>query len=289
MIIGGNKEAVIANIQRRVKAGEFNAKVEVGDPQMTTAAQVAIAERAIARHDRLDYRLNNLVARGAMNVAARIVNRHTHYTGMDHLRRLRGGAIITSNHFNPLENLVERRLVQKALHRRMFIVSQATNLDFPGALGFLMNYADTIPISPSTQYMARIFPDTLGRVMAAGQLVLMYSEQEMWFNYRKPRPVKRGAYYYAARLGVPIVSCFVEIQDVGRPDNDEFNQVRYVEHVLPLIYPDPALSVRMNSEQMMQQDYQQKVAAYEQAYGRPLTYDFSPDDIAGWRQPQQQS
>lgn len=283
MIIGGDKEAVIANIQERVRAGEFNAKVEVGDPQMTVAAQAAIAERALARHDRLDYRVNNLVARGAMNVAARVVNRHTRYTGMDHLRQLRGGAIITSNHFNPLENLIERRLVQKSLHRRMFIVSQATNLDFDGGLGFLMNYADTIPISPSTSYMARTFPDALARVMAANQLVLMYSEQEMWFNYRKPRPVKRGAYYYAARLGVPIVSCFVEIQDTGKVDNAEFNQVRYVEHVLPLIYPDPRLDARANSEHMMAVDYQQKVAAYEQAYGRPLTYDFTPDDIAGWR------
>lgn len=32
----------------------------------------------------------------------------------------------------------------------------------------------------------------------------------------------------------------------------------------------------------MAQDYRQKVAAYEQAYGKKLTYDFDESDIAGW-------
>ena len=35
----------------------------------------------------------------------------------------------------------------------------------------------------------------------------------MWYNYRKPRPLKQGAYYYAAKNNVPIISCFTEIID----------------------------------------------------------------------------
>jgi len=34
---------------------------------------------------------------------------------------------------------------------------------------------------------------------------------------------------------------------------------------------------------MMATDYQQKKAAYEAAYDKPLTYRAEPDDIAGWR------
>ncbi|MEE1524319.1 MAG: 1-acyl-sn-glycerol-3-phosphate acyltransferase, partial [Lacticaseibacillus paracasei] len=37
-----------------------------------------------------------------------------------------------------------------------------------------------------------------------------------------------------------------------------------------------------NSFQMMQRDYAQKRQAYEAAYGKPLTYAFSDQDIAGW-------
>ena len=53
-------------------------------------------------------------------------------------------------------------------------------------------------------------------------------------------------------------------------------------HVLKPIYPDPKKTVRQNSIDMMNQDYAQKVEAYERAYGKKLTYDFEEDDIAGW-------
>ena len=107
----------------------------------------------------------------------------------------------------------------------------------------------------------------------------------MWFNYRKPRPLKRGLYYYAARLNAPIISCFVEMQDLQKPDNKQFNQIRYLVHILPIIYPQARLSDRDNSYYMMQQDYQQKKAAYEAAYQQKLTYDFETGDIVGWRSP----
>ena len=33
---------------------------------------------------------------------------------------------------------------------------------------------------------------------------------------------------------------------------------------------------------MCEADYQAKVACYEHCYGKALTYDFTPWDIAGW-------
>ena len=66
-------------------------------------------------------------------------------------------------------------------------------------------------------------------------------------------------------------------------DNDEFYNVDYVAHVLKPIYPDPKKSVKENAREMAEKDYKQKVAAYEKAYGKKLTYDLHLDDIAGWR------
>jgi hypothetical protein len=34
---------------------------------------------------------------------------------------------------------------------------------------------------------------------------------------------------------------------------------------------------------MRDQDYRQKVAAYEQAFHEPLTYQWEANDIVGWR------
>ena len=112
--------------------------------------------------------------------------------------------------------------------------------------------------------------------------MLIYPEQEMWFNYRKPRPPKRGAYYFAAKCGVPVISCFTEMTELDERDNEQFKKVRYILHVLPPIYPEKGLTVRENSLKMMERDYEQKKRAYESAYGKPLSYEFSKKDIAGF-------
>ena len=108
-----------------------------------------------------------------------------------------------------------------------------------------------------------------------------------WFNYRKPRPPKRGAYFYAAEAGVPIISCFTEIRDLPVRENQQLREVRYILHVLDPIYPDPKLSARDNSFYMMQRDYVQKCQAYMAAYGKTLSYAFTQQDIAGWDPKQQ--
>lgn len=111
----------------------------------------------------------------------------------------------------------------------------------------------------------------------------------MWFNFRKPRPTKRGAYYYAAKFQMPVISCFVEMIDENEVDRDDFMKVRYRIHVLPLIYPDPNLSIRDNSVLMNEKDYQQKKEAYEKAYGKELEYSFDKADIAGWMPSEKES
>lgn len=283
MIIGGMKEQVVANMERDAAAGKLNAKVEVADPTLTKVQQQQLLQHYVDRSQTLSYRMNNHVSRRVVNLATRYFNRRTRIEGLANIKDVTGGAIVTSNHFNPLDNTVVRKTMRAAGKKRLFIVSRDTNLEMGGFIGYLMNYYDTIPISDDKEYAGRVFPQLVERVLADKQYLLIYPEQEMWFNYRKPRPVKRGAYYYAAKFNVPIISCFVEIRDLPLVDNAEFDQTRYVMHVLKPIYPDPNLSVRENSRAMMATDYQQKKAAYEAAYGKALTYAFEEDDIAGWR------
>ncbi|WP_261806883.1 lysophospholipid acyltransferase family protein [Lapidilactobacillus luobeiensis] len=283
MIIGGNKQQVIANIRQAVATERFNDKVEVGDPQLSVQAENQLLHDYVADLDTTSYRFKNRVGRTFMRLATKWVNRHTKVIDAANMKGIDHGGIITSNHFNPLDNTAVRQAVYRGGHARLFVVSQPTNLKMTGLIGFLMNYADILPIGQSMHYMGRTFPGLLQRIFARGGLVLIYPEQEMWFNYRRPRPVRRGSYYYAARFQVPIISLFVEMQDLGKPDNDEFDQVRYLVHVLPTIYPDPTKTVDQNSQAMMAQDYQQKVSAYERIYGESIDAPFSKADIVGWR------
>ena len=121
--------------------------------------------------------------------------------------------------------------------------------------------------------------------MNRGEFVLIYPEQEMWFNYRKPRPPKRGAYYYAAKLNVPVISCFVKIINIDKRKSSEFCDVRHELYVLDPLIPDPSLSVRQNSLAMAEQDYRQKVEAYEKPTAKSwITLLIRPISAVGsWR------
>lgn len=292
MIIFPNRDAVIDNIKQNLKEEKYNSKVEIGDPQMTPEESMQRITEYFKKRETFTGKAKNFCARFIYAAVTWIENINTEVVGMENLKVLdpQQGAIITSNHFNPLENTIIRRFVQKTkTHKRLFIISQDTNLGMKGLVGFLMNNLDIIPMSQSINYLGHTFPKALQKVIDEGNYILIYPEEEMWFNYRKPRPFKRGTYYYAAKINAPIISCFVEMQDLKsfEPNsNKKIHRVKSTLHVLPIIFPDPNKSVKENSIEMMNKDYQQKKAAYEKAYGKKLTYDFDPSDIAGWVGPQ---
>lgn len=282
MIIQKNRAAVIENIRLAAQREDFHAKVETEDPTPDAKQSHAIVENYLKNRPRFSFRCKTRLARLLANFFTFALNRNTQIVGMEKLAGLSDGAVITSNHFGPTENTVIRHLVKKLGRKRLNVVAQVSNFAMTGPVGFLMNYADTIPMAQEAHYMQRDFTSILESLMQKDELVLIYPEQEMWFNYRKPRPCKRGAYYYAARLNVPLISCFVEMQDLPEMDTEEFHKVRFVLHILEVLYPDKEKDVRENSLFLRQRDYDLKKAAYEKVYGKTLTYDFEPSDIAGW-------
>lgn len=273
------RRQVIENIKVNILSGRMNAKVEPGDPKLTLQQKKVLVDQNVD-HKAIKYRVGNFLARKIANAGTHIVNRSTEIVGIEKLKGISGG-IITSNHFNPLENSVVRHLVLTLGKKQLYIASQDTNLGMKGMIGFLMRYADTIPVSKSKSFMANVFCQQL-KTCARNDFTLIYPEEEMWYNYRKPRPLRRGAYFYAAELNVPVIPCFVEIVDNVKGLKKEFGSVAYCVHVLDPIYPDPDKSPRDNSFEMCECDYQQKKIAYEQIYHKSLTYEFHTEDIAGW-------
>lgn len=282
MIIGENRPAVIENIKNAAENGDFYKKVELNDPVLSEAQAKAITDKYLSARKTFGYKCKAFLARSIANVATMAVNKNTEIIGDVEPSVINNGAIITSNHFSPLENTVIRYFVKKKGLKRLNIISQVENFAMKGIIGFLMNYADTIPLSNDMHYLARDLTQVLKQLADEKEVILIYPEQEMWFNYRKPRPFKRGAYHFAAKLNRPIISCFVEIIDLPKKENDQFRKVRYRLHVLGVIYPDSNKSVKENSNEMCQKDYALKKSAYEKIYAKPLTYDFETSDIAGW-------
>ena len=202
--------------------------------------------------------------------------------GLERLSALKGPAFLTSNHFNPFDNGIHRTLAQRCGRGPLVAVSQGTNYVMPGLNGFILRNIDTIPLIPEPSYMNGPFRSLLQRSLDAGQFILIYPEQEMWFNYRKPRPEKRGAFLFATEYQVPVVPTFVEMVDLPPLVAPGFHDVKLVLHVLDPLFPDPAKTPRQNSLDLCRADYEAKCACYEACYGKPLDYRFTPWDIAGW-------
>lgn len=278
LFLRGDRSAVIANIKRAVSEGRFNAKVETDDPVLDLAQARKLEKKYLRMRKTPAFLLNSHLELALIGTTATLDTRHVRVIGRENLAGITGGAIVTSNHFSPGENLMVRKA---ARGRQLKIVGQLTNLEMGGFLGYIMTYG-TLPISSDSKYMGRQFPELLNDSLQKGNWVLIYPEQEMWFQYRRPRPPKRGAYYYAARFNVPIVSCFITMHDTGVHATGDFNRIEYTLHILKTLRPDPKLSVRDNSLAMMKADYAQKCALYEATYGESVDAPFSDADIVGW-------
>lgn len=284
MIIGDNRRAVIENIKAFAESGQFHNKVELNDPVLTLEQSRKITDSYLENRISLTFKAKTALGVSLAKAATKIINKNTEIVGLEKIPKDLGGVLITSNHFSPLENTVIRHLTNTLGRKKLGIISQVSNFAMTGVIGFLMNYADTIPISIDPRYLARDFLSVLKeRLVDKKHAILLYPEQEMWFNYRKPRPPKNGAYFYAAKLNVPIISCFVEMVDMDEDDTAEFKKVKYILHILDVLYPDPSKTVRENTEELGIMDYDLKKSCYEAVYGKELTYEFDSSDIAGWK------
>lgn len=285
MIIGGSKKEVIKNIETNINNNELNKKVEVGDPNLTEEEKSKYINKFYQNQKSPIYFIKNKIANKTVRKIAKEIYPNINIIGLEKLNYvdLTNGAIITSNHFNPLDSYNIRKIVEEKLHKKLYIVVQDTNLAMPGALGFLFNNIEVIPLSKSPNYIIKKFMPELKKILSKGNFVLIYPEEEMWFNYKLPRPCKRGAYQFAHELDVPVISCFVKMTDANITDNNEFNIVKYDVFINKVIYPEKNESIKSDSRKMAEVDYETRKKAYEDAYNKELKYEFDIKDIAGWK------
>lgn len=280
MIFKDKRDEVIENIKKSAESGNFYVTVEPDDPTLSPEEQKKIVDEYLRRRKSVSFRAKKLCARALASALTKILSENTEIIGIEKLDSISGGALMTSNHFSP-DDSTPLRLMARRIGKRINTVAKASNLAMSGVIGFLMNYADIIPLYDNPHYMSRDLMSILGECFEKGEIVLVYPEQEMWFNYRKPRPPQRGVYYMASKAGVPVISCFVELRDLDEMENTSFHKVKYILHVLDVIYPDSSKSAHINSIEMANRDYMLKKQAYEAAYSKPLAYTFYSEDIAG--------
>ena len=191
----------------------------------------------------------------------------------NYIEMKRKGAVITCNHFNAMDNFAVYKAIEKHVyHRELVKVCREGNYtNFPGFYGFLFKHCNTLPLSSVASTMKN-FMHAVKTYLAQGRQILIYPEQAMWWNYRKPRPLVSGAFKMAAENNVPVIPFFITMRDSDIVDSDGFFVQEYTVNILKPIFPKKELSVRQNAEFMKNENYSVWKKVYEEFYGIPLVY-----------------
>ena len=212
--------------------------------------------------------------------------------GVENFKALNTGAVITCNHFNAFDSFA----IQEAYHaseqwpKRKFyrVIKEGNYTSFPGFFGELMRHFYTLPLSSNIKTMVK-FTEATNTLLKKGNFVLFYPEQAMWWNYRKPRPLKPGGFKFAVKNNVPVLPCFITMKDsdvLGEDlrkaitdfdvaENfipDGFYVQEYTIHIGEPIYPKSELSNKENMEYMAQRNFEVWKEIYEKEYSMPLIY-----------------
>ena len=194
-------------------------------------------------------------------------------TGEEYLSALSAGAVVTCNHFSPMDNYIVFHCLRKYFPRQYLykVIREGNYTNFPGLYGFLFRHCNTLPLSRNRRTMMN-FTSAVNTLLKRGESILIYPEQAMWWNYRKPRPFKIGAFKIAYRANVPVLPTFITMADDTKKDEHGYPLQRHVLHVLPPIYPKCELPEKEDAKRMMQEAYTLYKAKYEEVYGIPLVY-----------------
>ena len=193
--------------------------------------------------------------------------------GIENATAVTGGAIVTSNHFHLSDNYAVYKTIKPALKKRHYlykVIKESNYTNFKGPVRIMMRHANTMPLSSNYATMREFFKG-MRTLLDRGEKILIYPEQAMWFNYRKPRPLKPGAFKFAAKFGVPVIPVFICMKDSDVLDDDGFPVQELYINYLPAIYPDATLSVNENARRMMTQNNEQWIKVYEEFYGEKLS------------------
>lgn len=194
--------------------------------------------------------------------------------GLENYSSVKEGAIITCNHFSVMDNYAVYRAIKDFLPKGHFlykVIREGNYTNFKGFFGFLFRHCNTLPLSSNMETMKK-FMRSVSILLQRGEKILIYPEQAMWWNYRKPRPMKSGAFKFAVKNKVPVIPCFITMEDTAKIDADGFPVQAYTLWFLPAIYPKEDLSEKENVEYIKEENYKVWKEVYERVYGTPLIY-----------------
>ncbi len=203
--------------------------------------------------------------------------------GIENFKKVQTGAIITCNHFNPFDSFsIEQvfRISEQAKTKKLYkVIREGNYTNFPGFYGFLFRNCDTLPLSSNKRTMIE-FKKAVDTILQRGDFILIFPEQSMWWNYRKPKPLKNGAFKLATKNNVPVIPIFITMEDSNIMGEDGFPIQEYTINIGEPIYSNEKLSDRENTETMKEENFKVWKEVYEEFYKIPLEYTTKKEKVS---------
>ena len=193
--------------------------------------------------------------------------------GIENFCAVKGGRLVTCNHFSVGDNYAVWVALRDYMDGKMLykVIREGNYTNPPKPFGLFMRHCNTLPLSSQVSTMKK-FMRAVKVLLSRGETILIYPEQSMWWNYRKPKPMQDGAFSLAVRNNAPVVPIFITMEDSDIPDREGFYVQEYTVHILPAIYPDATLSSIEAKEAMKKENYEAWVKVYEDFYKKKLVY-----------------
>ena len=195
--------------------------------------------------------------------------------GLENLENIEGGAILTCNHFNPFDIFTLEKVFRMTKHngnKKLYkVIREGNYTNFPGLYGFFFKNCDTLPLSSNKKTMVK-FMRAVDEILGRKDFILVYPEQSLWWNYRKPKPLKDGAFKLAIRNNVPVIPIFITMNDSDIIGDDGFPVQEYIVNIEKPIYQNKELPEKEIVEDLKNRNYQIWKNIYEEFYKIPLEY-----------------
>lgn len=270
-----DRVAACEKINELERTGVFDKDVEDDPPSRMimpdeieyvkkTAAQKIKAKIAFYMAKKFYYKLEK----------KKMVKINNEVEGLENLKNLDTGAIITCNHFNAMDSFAMHWVYLKSgqKKRKLYrVIREGNYTSFPGFFGFLMRNFYTLPLSSNHKTMKK-FMEAINELLLGGQFILIYPEQSMWWNYRKPKPLKPGAFSFASKNNVPVLPIFITMRDSEVLGPDGYYVQEYKMHVGKPIFPPEGKNARQSTEYMLKENERVWKEIYEREYQMPLEY-----------------
>ncbi len=208
---------------------------------------------------------NNILKNGALTIDS--------INGIENVSSVKSGAIVTVNHFNPFDTFaIEKVLKDAGVSRKIYkVIREGNYTNFPGKIGLYFKNDNTLPLSQMPETM-ELFEEAIEAILERGDFIIVCPEQSMWLNYKKPKPLRYGAFKWATLNDVPVIPTFITMRNKKGIDGDENIAQQYNINIGQPIYPNNTLTPGENIRQMRNLNYSFNREVYERYYGVPVEY-----------------